>query len=396
LKKEFDDTDIDSVVRDVDLHELTESDESSDSDIDSTPKTKRERSRKQKTVRFDMKTVPVAPAIEPVPITNIDALNRQVQELALERQQLLQELAASRLPANVSMGTCFMCDGVHVHRLGVRNCPETGALISEGLIMFSPQGRLVRMDGTDLPRNTIGSGGVARSLREERAHQNKPGSFRKGKERETPPHFTQHAGIQCDGHDLLDRDVYAISSTSTWPISYPATRSQKEPLFEPYPLKKPERKQKPAPIIPPPTKRTPELQKPVPPPLPTVLSVQQASKPVKTTPNMLSEPTLAPQPPYRNTADTWKDQRKAKPVAKKADHQDVKMQDASKNKGGYHFTSMVQEMADGDAIQARILDTIIMLPLQEIFSTLHSPICPCGLRADYAESVWSPYRLLIL
>jgi hypothetical protein len=46
LKKEFDDTNIDSVVRDVDLHELTESDEFSDSDIDSTPKTKRERSRK--------------------------------------------------------------------------------------------------------------------------------------------------------------------------------------------------------------------------------------------------------------------------------------------------------------------------------------------------------------
>jgi hypothetical protein len=29
-------------------------------------------------------------------------------------------------------------------------------------------------------------------------------------------------------------------------------------------------------------------------------------------------------------------------------------------------------------------------------STLHSPICPCGLRADYAESVWSLYRLLVL
>jgi hypothetical protein len=259
-----------------------------------------------------------------------------------------------------------MCNGVHVHHLGVCNCPETRALISEGLIMFSPQGRLVCMDGTDLPRNTIGSGGVARSLQEEQARQNEPGPSRKGKECETPPHFTQHAGIQCDGHDLLDRDVYAISSTSTWPISYLATQSQKESLFEPYPSKKPERKQKLAPIIPPPTKQTPELQKPVPPPLPTVPSVQQASKPVKTTPNMLSQPTLAPQPPYRNTADAWKDQRKAKPVAKKLDHQDVKMQDASKNKGGYHFTSTVQEMADGDTIQAHILDTIIMLPLQEI------------------------------
>jgi hypothetical protein len=34
--------------------------------------------------------------------------------------------------------------------------------------------------------------------------------------------------------------------------------------------------------------------------------------------------------------------------------------------GGYHFTSTVQEMVDGDAIQRRILETIIMLPLKEI------------------------------
>jgi hypothetical protein len=142
-----------------------------------------------------MKTVPTAPAVEPVSITNIDALNCQVQELALERQRLLQKLAASCLPANISTGTCFMCNGVHVHRLGVCNCPETGALILEGLIMFSPQGRLVHMNGTDLPWNMIGSGGVARSLREEQAHQNEPGSSRKGKECKTPPHFTQHAGI---------------------------------------------------------------------------------------------------------------------------------------------------------------------------------------------------------
>jgi hypothetical protein len=53
-------------------------------------------------------------------------------------------------------------------------------------------------------------------------------------------------------------------------------------------------------------------------------------------------------------------------MVKKPDQQDVEMHDASKNKGGYHFTSTVQEMADGNAIQARILDTVITLPLREI------------------------------
>jgi hypothetical protein len=71
-----------------------------------------------------------------------------------------------------------------------------------------------------------------------------------------------------------------------------------------------------------------------------------------------------PQPPYQNTADAWKEKRK--PITKKPDHQDVEMQDATKGKGGYHFTSTIQEMADGDVIQSHILDTMITLPLRDI------------------------------
>ncbi|KAF8223810.1 hypothetical protein L208DRAFT_1315047 [Tricholoma matsutake] len=42
------------------------------------------------------------------------------------------------------------------------------------------------------------------------------------------------------------------------------------------------------------------------------------------------------------------------------------MQDTTKNKGGYHFTSTIQEMADSDVVQSRILDTMITLPLHDI------------------------------
>jgi hypothetical protein len=37
-----------------------------------------------------------------------------------------------------------------------------------------------------------------------------------------------------------------------------------------------------------------------------------------------------------------------------------------KTTGGYHFTSTVQDMVDSDVIQAKILETMITLPLKEI------------------------------
>ena len=239
-------------------------------------------------------------------------------------------------------------------------------LINEGLAMYNPQGRLVRTDGLDLPRNTIGAGGVAKFLRDERDRLNDPGPSRKGKGRETPPHFAQPAGLQYGGCDILGRDVYAISS-SPWPASYPVTRSQKEHNYEPYPAKKPERKQKQAPTLPPPPKRSTESQilstsatLPPPQPQPPVTRV------TKTAPRAQAKPApvvqaQAPllQPLHQNTADGWKEKKKVK----KNDTQDVDMQDALKNKGGYHFTSTIQDMADGDVIQSKILDTIITLLL---------------------------------
>jgi len=76
---------------------------------------------------------------------------------------------------------CFICDGAHVHHLGIMNCPKMQILINEGLAMYNPQGRLVHTDGLDLSRNTIGAGDVAKFLRDERDHLNDPGPSRKGK-----------------------------------------------------------------------------------------------------------------------------------------------------------------------------------------------------------------------
>jgi hypothetical protein len=222
-------------VREIDLHDYSEDEEDEDSYLDATVRTKlKPAMKKKKSVKFESNIVPAAPVVEPIPMADVDTLSRQVQELAMEKQRLLQELANARNPAPPADRKCFICDGTFIHRLGVANCIETRNLINEGLAIYNTVGRLVRPDGTDLPRNGGGIGGVARILREEKARQNDPGPSRKGKERETPPHFAQPAGIQCDGHDLLGRDVYAISSVPRWTASYPVTRSQKElPQTEP-------------------------------------------------------------------------------------------------------------------------------------------------------------------
>ena len=148
-----------------------------------------------------------------------------------------------------------------------------------------------------------------------------------------------------------------------WTSSYPVTQSQKEVPQppEPYPSKKPERKQKQAPIIPPPPEHAPAVQAPIPPP---PVPAPHLPKPMKL-PKAASraEPAPPPQPPYQNMANAWKEKKTA---PKKADYQDVEMQDATKSKGGYHFTLMIQEMADGDVVQSRILNTMITLPLCDI------------------------------
>jgi hypothetical protein len=168
LQREFDDTDIDAAIGEIDLHEWSDSEDFSDSNDDTSPKLK----TTKKTVRFDSKTVPAVPAIEPIPITDIDTLNRRITELS-------QELASAHNPStNTAERKCFICNGVHAHHLGIMNCPETCNIINEDLAMYNPHGRLVCPDGSELPRNTSGAGGLARFLHDERMNT---GTTSKGK-----------------------------------------------------------------------------------------------------------------------------------------------------------------------------------------------------------------------
>jgi hypothetical protein len=223
LRQEFDETDINTVVRGADLPDVTD-DDPIDSDANRAPRVK----TKKSTVRFGPSSPPVpaqTPVVEPTENTDADALHRELQELSAEKQRLLQEIAATRTSttASAELQSCFICDGVYIHRLGIQHCPETQQLISEGLAIFSPIGRLVRPDGTDLPGpNMIGHGGLAKFLRHEL--------------RSFSTHSSQVANVQFDGHNLLDHNIYAIPTitpVSRFSTHVPSTSTKYERQIPP-------------------------------------------------------------------------------------------------------------------------------------------------------------------
>jgi hypothetical protein len=180
---------------------------------------------------------------------------RQMEDLRHGQAALLRELSAvksmngnvNRNPngnnpnmnmnananAATNMSRCFICDTFDLHRLGIRNCQEVERLIEEGLVKFTPSGRLVRPDGSELPRAPYMGGGVAKVLRDERlASRNLKGKAREA--RDSPPHMAHYASLQTDGEDFFCKDVFAISSSSSYPSAFPVTRSQtKDPRYDP-------------------------------------------------------------------------------------------------------------------------------------------------------------------
>ena len=58
---------------------------------------------------------------------------------------------------------CFFCDSTG-HQLGLQYCPEVKVCINEGLVAYTPVGRLARADGSELPRAFGSDGGVAKVL----------------------------------------------------------------------------------------------------------------------------------------------------------------------------------------------------------------------------------------
>ena len=444
LRSHFDEDGLDIDDEDVELSlDSDEEYESSDTEDEDLPTAVKTSKKQRKKVKFDVKEVPGASPIQPPKPTDIESLTRQMEDLRLgharqlediQRGQamLLRELSAVRIGNNggnfnnAGPSThppperrCFICD--RIHRVGVQQyCEEAPRLVEEGLAKFAPNGRLMRPDGSDLPRSPPNGGGVSRVLREERrVSQNLKGKA--GERRDSPPHMAHYASLQTGGEDFFIKDVFAISSSP--PTAFPVTRSQaKDPRFDPMKgnrhdkrtNEEPARTQTPihrkAPPVP--STSTPQPAQPSnPQPTPHSTVPQPVSQPPTTSreppceplqqrrpserlteprktqiPQPRSDPTppqvrppihkTSPeptkvQPPLHpsNTEEGWRS-RKMAPKNDATPRDDVEMQDGMrpppKTTGGYHFTSTIQDMVDGDVVQAKILKTLITLPLKEV------------------------------
>ncbi|KAG6852217.1 hypothetical protein H0H87_010537, partial [Tephrocybe sp. NHM501043] len=110
----------------------------------------------------------------------------------------------------------------------------TGRLIDNNLIKYNKGGRLVLMDGTDLPR-LLNESSVAQAICDKTAAS--LGAL-KGKGhadfRDQLPHMASasFAGLQFDGEDVLNEEVLGVATVSAVPMWHafakPVTRLGKE------------------------------------------------------------------------------------------------------------------------------------------------------------------------
>jgi len=363
LRAEFDEEDLDAKSAFVSLGLESDSDSSlsdSEEDIDKVVLSKKKKKLKKK-VTFE-KMVPAAPIVEPVGISPMDQLAKQMEELRLAHAEILRSVNKSLNSNHNSTQSsrevrCFFCDSTD-HRLGLQYCPEVKVCINEGLVAYTPVGRLARADGSELPRAFRSEGGVAKVLREQHAAS----SHLKGKAREVsrdlPPHMANYAGLLFDGEEVLSSDMFNASPSSVVPewrappssaLAVTCSQKDKETRFDP--IKRPEKR---------PTEAKP------------------ANAPVQSTPQAFNLRPLAVQstpqafnlrPPAINTEDAFKNRRTTPPKTK-----DVEMKDTTakaKSAPAYHFTSDIQEMHDLDKIvREKVNKTIVQLELGELLAIL--------------------------
>jgi hypothetical protein len=62
---------------------------------------------------------------------------------------------------------CWFCDQEGTHNVGMKNCPDAQAMVHQGLIKYSAEGILVKMDNSRLPRPMPEGGGYKQAIIDE-------------------------------------------------------------------------------------------------------------------------------------------------------------------------------------------------------------------------------------
>lgn len=373
--------------------ESSDNDSDSDSDWDVRPKKTSKIPKRRTSERTEQVApppistrpietrVPAAPVHDVSDIPTISQITHQLEQLKIAVAQQSTNPMPRNTPAapyngapplsytaDSSNRTCFICKFENgTHRLGTQNCPEAAALISEGLAAYSTTtGRLVRHDGTDLPRTT---GSIATALRNERSMS----SDLKGKARaghDLPPHMANSAGLLCNGIPFLEEGGSSSFYSYQTSISQPVTRSQTNnnrhnPIQRPQASQSQDQQERltiklparpPKPTIPPtpPATSNPTPQTYVAPPAPQVPPT-----------TAVQPPENVSTPPVTNTREGWKKKRDNKA-------EDVEMVDlkdsAPKTGTSFRLTNEIQKLVDLDTVFKRMLGSSLTMTVAEMLA----------------------------
>jgi len=382
LRAEFDDEDLDAKTTYVGIDLDSDSDSSSsdsDKDIDKVVLTKKKKKPLKKVV-FE-KTVPATPIVEPTNLSPVDCITKQMEDLRIAHTEFLRSVNITPNPNLTNQqimkeARCFFCDKT-THRLGLKFCLEVEVCIKEGLVTYTPLGRLAQLDGSELPRAFGSDGGVAKVLREQNATSNHLKGKARDVSRDLPPHMANYAGLLFDGEDVLPAEVFNASPSSVIPewrappsSTLAVTHSQKDKETRFDPIKRPEGQQTEAKSTHKPKENYPKT------PIPTSSNLRPANAPVQSMPQAFNlQPSTVqstPQafklrPPAVNTEGAFKN-RHAAPSKDK----DVEMKEANskaKLAPSYNFTLDIQEMYDLDKIvREKVNKTLVHLELGELLA----------------------------
>jgi len=92
-----------------------------------------------------------------------------MEVLWIEHAELLHSVKAATTSHNHSSSQpiresrCFFCD-LMTHRLGLQFCPEVKVCLNEGLVAYTPLGRVAWPDSSELPCAFGSEGGIAKIL----------------------------------------------------------------------------------------------------------------------------------------------------------------------------------------------------------------------------------------
>jgi hypothetical protein len=357
-----------------DEEESTQSSESEEDEIRKITSHRRH-TKKEKISKTEPKTHNGQPKIQTDKA--IDDINQRLDRLtiALERQtKEFGKTSKSPIPnTNQSPRACYMCGKPEVHM--IKECPDTIQFMAAGVVKLNDEGRIVRANGTALPRGIPGGGGIAKILKEEIMHKKST---------------TSNLEIDRNAFLIANYEYAHFDATDTEYEVMPALRSTKtyeEERTQPYKRqevkdsKKPTLRMKPEVVIQTP-KPKPYVEVPVPPRI--LKRTEELPKKEIPTEDVEMKDEFRPNAGKQKAVDTstpmsatTQETPTSTGVKPKSKHVEFHEPSEKGNYSGkpkraspaFKFSSDVQESVDHDRLLDKVLDGPANCTLRDILST---------------------------